>query len=256
VSSDPETELQSDEHRRIVRVGDTVRRPAGWWTPAVHALLQHLQDVGFRYSPRPGGIDPEGREVLSYITGESGATGWHRVHGEKGLRRFAILLREYHEAVRGFRPRPHAEWAVPPADPRELICHNDFGPWNVVYDGDDPVGVLDWDLAAPGPRRNDVAYALEYVVPFRDDAAALSWHHFSEVPDRRRRLEVFAEAYGLTTTAGLVDDVIARQRLTVAHVGELAARGLEPQVTWSADGTLDGSRQLVAWAEEHRELFE
>ena len=27
----------------VVRVGDTVRRPVGAWTPAVHNLLQHLE---------------------------------------------------------------------------------------------------------------------------------------------------------------------------------------------------------------------
>jgi hypothetical protein len=41
----------------VVRVGDTVRRPAGPWTLAVHALLTHLHDVGFRGAPRPLGID-------------------------------------------------------------------------------------------------------------------------------------------------------------------------------------------------------
>ena len=253
--SGPEDLLQSDRHRPIVRVGDTVRRPAGWWTPTIQSLLQHLYDVGFAYSPRPGGIDAEGREVVSYIPGDSGAIGWQRIQSEEGLRRFATLLREYHEAVRDFRPGPAVEWAVRPSDPHEVICHNDFGPWNVVYDGDEPVGMLDWDFAAPGPRRHDVAYALEYAVPFRDDAVALSWHHFAEVPDRRSRLDVFAEAYGLTTTAGLVDEVIARQRLTIVHVEELAGRGLEPQATWVTDGTLDGSRRLVAWAEANRELF-
>ena len=253
--SGPEEELQRDRHRPIVRVGDTVRRPAGWWTPTTQSLLQHLHDVGFPYSPRPGGIDADGREVVSYIAGESGATGWHRIQSERGLRRFATLLREYHEAVRDFRPDPEVEWAVRPSVPHELICHNDFGPWNVVYSGDEPVGILDWDFAAPGPRKNDVAYALEYAVPVRDDATALSWHHFADVPDRLARLEVFAGAYGLSTTAGLIDDVIARQRLTIAHVEELAGRGLEPQATWVADGTLDGSRREVAWAEANRDLF-
>ena len=250
-----ETDLQTSEHRRIVRVGDTVRRPAGWWTPAVQTLLQHLQDVGFPYSPRPGGIDSQGREVVSYIRGESGATGWHRIHSDKGLRRFASLLREYHDAVGDFRPSSDLEWALRPAEPDEVVCHNDFGPWNLVYDGDEPVGILDWDFAAPGPCGNDIAYALEYAVPFRDDATAQSWHHFTEVPDRRARLEVFADAYGLTSTVGLVDDVIARQHLTIAHVHELAERGLEPQATWVRDGTLDDSRQVAGWAEENRAGF-
>jgi hypothetical protein len=49
----------------VVRVGDTVRRPAGAWTPAVHALLSHLDSVGFRGAPRPLGIDEHGREVLT-----------------------------------------------------------------------------------------------------------------------------------------------------------------------------------------------
>jgi hypothetical protein len=36
----------------VVRVGDTVRRPAGPWTPTVHALLGHLHAAGFRGAPR------------------------------------------------------------------------------------------------------------------------------------------------------------------------------------------------------------
>lgn len=255
MESKSEEDLQTHEHRRIVRVGDSVRRPAGWWTPAVQALLRHLRDVGFPYAPRPGGVDSQGREVVSYIAGASGAIGWSRVHSDHGLQRFATLLREYHEAVRDFRPSPDLEWAVRPADPQEVVCHNDFGPWNLVYDGEVPVGILDWDFAAPGPCRNDIAYALEYAVPFRDDATAKSWHHFAEVPNRRERLEVFATAYGLTSTVKLVDDVIDRQRLSIVHVEELAARGLEPQATWVRDGTLDESRRLVGWAEENRGLF-
>jgi hypothetical protein len=35
----------------VVRVGDTVRRPAGPWTPAVRALLTHLHEAGFRGAP-------------------------------------------------------------------------------------------------------------------------------------------------------------------------------------------------------------
>jgi hypothetical protein len=255
VEQESARELQTGEYRRILRVGDTVRRPAGWWTPAVQTLLQHLHDLGFPYSPRPGGIDSQGREVVSYIPGESGAVGWYRIHSDRGLRRFASLLREYHDAVRDLRPSPDLAWALRPAEPYEVVCHNDFGPWNLVYDGDEPVGILDWDFAAPGPCSNDIAYALEYAVPFRDDATAQTWHHFTEVPDRRARLEVFADAYGLTSTVGLIDDVIERQQLTVVHVQELAERGLEPQASWVRDGTLDGSRRVTAWVEENRGLF-
>ncbi|WP_336206987.1 hypothetical protein [Nonomuraea sp. LPB2021202275-12-8] len=71
--------LQDGAHRRVVRIGDTVRRPVQPWTPAVHALLRHLQAVAFPYSPRVLGIDEEGREVLTYLEGDSGPEGWGKV---------------------------------------------------------------------------------------------------------------------------------------------------------------------------------
>jgi hypothetical protein len=56
----------------VVRVGDTVRRRTGHWTPAVHALLAHLQSVGFADAPTVQGIDGQGREILSFVIGEVG----------------------------------------------------------------------------------------------------------------------------------------------------------------------------------------
>ena len=41
----------------VTRVGDTVRRGTGPWTPAVHALLRHLEGVGFDGAPMVLGID-------------------------------------------------------------------------------------------------------------------------------------------------------------------------------------------------------
>ena len=40
------------------RVGDTVRRRAGPWTPAVHALLRFLESAGF---------EPEQRQLLALV---------------------------------------------------------------------------------------------------------------------------------------------------------------------------------------------
>lgn len=48
----------------VRRVGDTVRRETGPWTPAVHALLRHLAARGFDRAPRVLGIDDDGAEVL------------------------------------------------------------------------------------------------------------------------------------------------------------------------------------------------
>lgn len=50
------------------RVGNTVRRTTGPWTPAVHALLAHLQSR-LAAVPEVFGFDGRGREVLSFLPG-------------------------------------------------------------------------------------------------------------------------------------------------------------------------------------------
>src|ERR1700761_5121071 len=95
---------------RVVRVGDTVRRPAGAWTPAVQALLAHLQTKGFP-APKPLGLDDKGREIVSYLPGRAGNWPWPRALLETdGARDVGALLRQYHDAVADFRPPSPAVW--------------------------------------------------------------------------------------------------------------------------------------------------
>jgi len=89
------------------RVGDTVRRRAGPWTPAVHALLRFLEGAGFE-APRARGIDEWGREVLEYIEGDA-HSGWPEpmpdwVTDDDHLAAGAGLLRRYHDLVERFQP--------------------------------------------------------------------------------------------------------------------------------------------------------
>ena len=58
----------------VVRIGDTVRRPAGPWTETVQAFLSYIRAHGFREAPEPRGLDERGREVLSFIPGDVLAT--------------------------------------------------------------------------------------------------------------------------------------------------------------------------------------
>jgi len=249
--------LQEQPHRRVERIGDTVRRPTYPWSPAIHALLRHLEGVGFPYSPRFLGVDADGREVLTYLEGESGPQGWAEVADDAGLARFARLLRDYHDAVAGFAPPDDLRWSTGETGSagQEVICHGDFGPWNVVWRDGDPVGLLDWDYARPASRLHDVAYALEYVAPFRDDAECLRALRYSAPPDRGHRLELFASAYGLTSTSGLVDAVIEVQQDGIDLVCRLAGAGTQPHVDWVAEGHLEELAARVAWSEANRRLF-
>lgn len=91
----------------VVRVGDTVRRPAGPHPPAVHALLRHLHAVGFRHVPRPPGFDERGREVLSFVPGTGVVPDRvDLLDGDRPVREIGRLVRDLHDAC--------AEFAAPP----------------------------------------------------------------------------------------------------------------------------------------------
>ncbi|MEU4196141.1 phosphotransferase [Kribbella sp. NPDC026611] len=197
--SEPETLLLGGTANRglVVRVGDTVRRPLRASSPATHALLQHLEKAGFDGAPTFLGIDPQGREVLSYLPGETVTApypSWSMT--DAALDSVARLLRSYHEAVADFRPSG-LEWAEPVPAPyvTGLVSHNDPNLDNVVFRDGVAVALIDFDLAGPGSALWDVATAVRLWAPLRPDA---------DIHDVRRgrslsRLRRFADAYDLSS---------------------------------------------------------
>lgn len=188
----------------VVRVGDTVRRAVGDWTPAVHALLQHLERVGFDGAPRVLGLDDEGREILTFLHTEKPRDD------DAALAKAARLVRRYHDAVRDFEPPADARWSFLVGAPREgPVCHNDLSPSNTIYGAEGPYAFIDWDLAAPAPVEWDVAYAIWRFVPLYtdDDCRRLGF----PVAPRGPRIRLFCDAYGLEQTGGILDVVRARQ---------------------------------------------
>lgn len=234
---------------RVRRVGTTVERPRHAWTQAVHGVLTYLEQVGFP-APRVVALDDR-VEVLTWLEGDAGADGWGRVADERGLRSLAATLRDYHDAIRGYRAPPDAEWSSGQrtAMPGEVVCHGDPGPWNAVWRGTTVVGLFDFDHARPALPSFDVAYALEYVTPFRPDDVARADMGYVVTPDRRRRVEVFCDAYGIEVPADVVALVADQQRATLATCADLAGRGVEPQATWRAEGYLEACADRIAWTE-------
>ena len=79
-------------------------------------------------------------------------------------------------------------------------------------DGDEAVGLLDWDFLHPAPRVDDVAYALRWFAPLRPDAEALDVAPLPEVPDRRSRVAAFLDAYGPLPAFDVTEAVASRAR--------------------------------------------
>lgn len=231
------------------RVGDFVRRPLYPWSASIHGLLRFLEQADFPAS-RFVAVDGD-MEVLAWIEGESGPAGWARIVPDDGLRQWGRTLRRLHDTVSTFRPPETSLWSSGSGTcgSGEIICHGDFGPWNGVWLGSELVGLLDWDHARPASPMFDVAYALEYAAPFRDDQECVSWLRYPSAPDRRRRIEIFCDAYGIDTPSSVAELVADQQRRILETSESLAQRGVEPQADWFRSGHGDELRARIAWTE-------
>lgn len=228
-------------------------------TAAVHALLRHLERVGFNGAPRVLGFDDRGREMLGYIEGEvpvdlpAPPYAW----SEATLVGTAQLLRRYHNAVSGFAPPADAQWNDEFADPASgpIICHNDVDQWNVVFRSGSPVALIDWDFAAPGRPVWDVAVAARSLVPVtsEDDRLALGCPSPFSV---RARLRTFCEAYGVADRReflSVLEDVLSlryERRLRTAE------SGTSPYKDTSDSAVLDEMQRDIAYYDAIRDELE
>jgi Ser/Thr protein kinase RdoA (MazF antagonist) len=244
VNSDEEV-LAGNTTTGIVRVGDTVRRPAGPQSDSVDALLNHLHVVGFRAAPRPLGRDEQGRQVLEYIQGEIGAESGTYPMAE--LFTIGRMLADLHEALASFVPPADAAWnrLIPP-DREELICHNDVAPWNLVRSARGWV-LIDWDAAAPGSRLWDIAYAAQSMAGLRADRP---------VPQSAGRLRAFADGYGLDEVSRSELPVVLGRRARAMY--DLLREGARQQrQPWARIWTEDGPYWLATadYLDAHTEAW-
>ena len=202
-----------------VRVGDTVRKPAGRSTPAIHSLLQHLEQAGLEGAPRSLGVDEQDRHVLGYLEGET--VGDHEpwpswCWSDETAVEVAGWLRRYHDTVASFVPPPDADWRYRrELRPGWVVCHNDIAPYNVVW-RDGLVGLIDWDIASPGDPHGDVAQAAWQFAPLHHTRLAEALG--ADPRDALRRVRLLLDSYGIDDRAPFVDLIPERIEASIAGI--------------------------------------
>lgn len=137
---------------------------------------------------------------MTYLAGETvGAQrpwpAW--THSDQALLEVADCLRGYHDLVSGFRPPSDAIWRESHAGigPEVIIAHNDAAPYNAVWQQDGHlVGFVDWDMAGPRHRDDDLAWTAFSWVPLHA-RHVVTGEGFEELGRRRERLAGFLQGY-------------------------------------------------------------
>ncbi len=214
------------------RVGATVRRTTGPWTPAVHALLSYLRPR-LANVPTVLGFDERGREVLSYLPGRVVDIDTELLT-EPQLRAVVSWTRSFHGAVVGFT---HAgPWRFFEVDGPTLIAHNDIAPYNICFDGEKLVGVFDWDFAGPSTPLLELAFIAWNCVPL--------WRDIGAQP-ASARLQLIASTYGSLSAYEILEAVPRRIQIMLDGIPLAAAAGDAGMANLMACGEPDRSQRSL-----------
>lgn len=200
--NEQEERLSGGNVSTVYKKGNYVYRTQKDGSSNIHRLLRHLEAKGISEVPRFVGIDEQGREILTYLNGETADYPLKSyMWSDEAIQDAARLMRRLHDASSDFEWS--AEWV--PIDntpqPLEVICHNDFAVYNTIFYEGKVSGIIDFDLAAPGPRAWDIVYALYTFVPLsrRHQAESGEVIYYDAVRDDetyKKRVSLFLKAYG------------------------------------------------------------
>jgi hypothetical protein len=240
VQHDDEQVLSGGFVSAVTRRGDEVHRSMSARHEYVHELLRFLAERGWQGAPRLLRVEPPATEVLSYIDGLSGAEDdVRRAAAEPScLVALARLVRELHDLTAG----------TVLAGDSEVVCHHDIDPRNTVFrpvaSGIEPVAFIDWDIAGPGRRIEDVAHLVWQFVPLGPG---------TDVGRAARALLAVCDAYGPLDRTELVPTARWWQRRCAGGI-EAGARSGEPAMVRLVElGVPDAVRRQEAWTAEHAE---
>jgi Phosphotransferase enzyme family len=241
--SDTEEKLTGGNMADVARVGDRVLRSTGFWSPTVHRLLLHLQEKNFAYAPKFFELEQE-REVLEFIPGVVPQYPFPDfVLSHDSISRAAKMLRGFHDATRDFVHLSSDRWQIPELirEPVEVVCHNDFSPYNTVFRDGLPVAMIDFDVAAPGPRVWDLAFAVYRFTHLCETSNGLN---ISE-PMLWDEIKLFCSQYGLTSEHEVLEMIPVRLMVLCATIERLASEGHPGVIKNVEDGHLDFYRREI-----------
>jgi hypothetical protein len=250
-----EVPLAGGGSTRVHRRGNVVLREPRRWSRTVLALLRHIEREGFAGAPQVlgAGFDDAGREMLSFIEGESPAPyAW----SDDAAFYVGRLLRELHDATATFVPPPDAVWM--PSFCRELvgrrplIGHCDTAPWNILARDGRPVAFVDWDSAGPFDAWWELAHTAWLNAQLHDDDVAKRLG-LPDLGGRARQLRAIVDGYRLPARerTGFVDAMVEIAVRSAAQ--EAIDGGVTPNASQPAPfGKLGGGPPLeghdLLWA--------
>ncbi|MGE7604010.1 phosphotransferase [Peribacillus sp. NPDC097675] len=243
---------------KVYQSGHTVRRDLKPNSKRIHGLLKHLDKKGYHYAPKFHGIDENGREILSFIEGEAGHYPLKEyMWSDENLQGIAKMLRLYHDSVSDF---PFDDgWRPIDLTPqhREVLCHNDFAMYNIIFHNERSMGIIDFDEAGPGPRIWDIAYTLYTCVPLSrfylsETGEKKYYQSYQDAHRIKKRVALFFDLYGEDVAANYIEMVLLRLEGLCKTITRRASEGDPAFQKMVDEGHLEHYINDITFISEHR----
>lgn len=160
----PEEILSGGNMNSPIRKNQLIYKEATPASQTIHELLTYVRARGVTWVPESKGINQAGKHVLTYLEGEVPHDIPEWLWEEATLLEAGKKLRQWHDATLGFK-KWSGSWLLENDEEQEVICHNDFAPYNCVFRDKQLIGLIDFDVCSPGSRLWDIAYTLYRFVP-------------------------------------------------------------------------------------------
>jgi Ser/Thr protein kinase RdoA (MazF antagonist) len=239
----------------VVRVGDTVRRPATAASAFIATLLSHLAAEGFDGAPRHLGWDERGRDILTYIPGEV-IPRWRRRTDDQ-VAAAAAVLRRMHDASRGLAATlgggavGGGEVGGGEVGGGEVVCHRDPSQSNMIFRHGLPMAFIDFDFAAVGDPLEDLGYLCwSWCVSAKPDRGPAA--------EQARQVRIAADSYGLDADqrrrlpAAIADELVRNERFWQRVLNDENAHITPARAT----EVLEWTREEAAFVAFNRHTFE
>ncbi len=220
--------------------GRVERRPARPH-PSALAALRRFEAAGWDGAPRLVTVAPDGLEILTFLPGrvpwQHPVPAWAST--DDALADVARLVRQFHDLTSG----------TDLAGDAEVLCHNDLAPNNTVYsaaaDAGQPYAFIDWDLAGPGRRIEDVAHVCWTWLDLGPG--------ITDLGEAARQIRHILASYGAGFDLGDVLPVVAWwQHRCWRGIEAQAGAGDRAMAALVDDGTATAVRLAAQWTDAHR----
>ncbi len=219
----------------VVQIGNTVRRTVKTKSQFTRDLLKLLEKKHFEYSPRFLGIDEKGREILTFTRGSVPHKDMKWTNSQ--LISIVIMIKKFHDATEGSNL----------TGKKEVVCHNDISPWNIVMLDNRPVGLIDFDSAAPGKRADDLGYFLWTFLKLGSDINANL---------QAKRMQLLSRAYGFYESKALIHAILQQQKRILIMRQNLAKNSHDKKEKNFSSTKVASIRSEIKWVQNNRRLLE